>query len=881
MNNPNFIQHSFFLFLLVYLVLYLLAVVMGHVEEANIPVRRDGLKYYKQIVFIGVIISTILWGSTSLITSIAYLRQSKNTELFSLHGSFQTGFDINFGGDDSDGSGNTPVYPIDDLPIWVNGKIRLNQTHIRDGTFSPSFKQVQWIKEPSSINNDKGTYVLKDNDEYLIKSIVDENYQISLFNGTDFTYNKQDYSIESLVASPDLTKAVIKTNSTHNWRWSSFSLYWVLDIESQEIQPLDSEEDSVIATVKWSPDSKQIAFIKSNNVYIRDLSEKSKGIKQITTDGGPELFYGKPDWVYEEEVFGQDIVLWWSPQGDKVAFLKTNDTLVPEYSIPYFVQDDAKYQDYPEFRNIKYPKAGYPNPIVNLVIHDIHTGAVVENEFTGSTIETDDLLITEVVWVSDGFVLCKTSNRASDLVEAHLINASTLDSKLVRTLKGEKNSWFEISANTVYVPKNVTEGRPYEGYIDTIVVDGFNHLGYFSPPENPTPKILTQGQWEVLDGVSSFDYLTSTVYFKATKKSSVERHIYSVNLKEALESDSPTEISSVTDTSNIGWFSGSFSSGSRYVLLNYMGPETPHQKIVDLHAQKVIKTLEENHDLTKKLNDYVIPESNYQVISLGIDEETGEEILANAVETLPINFDKSKKYPVLFFVYGGPGSQMVNQAFLVSFSQVVASQLDSIVVTVDGRGTGFNNLNKKLGSQFKFCVRDQLGYFEPRDQISAAKIWSAKPYVDSDRIAIWGWSYGGFLTLKTLETDSVDHVFSFGMSVAPVTKWKLYDSIYTERYMRKPQENPEGYETASIHDLSNFKNVTRFLIAHGSGDDNVHFQNSLKLIDELNLETIENFDFYVFPDSDHSIRYHNGNVVVYDRLLTWLKNAFKGEYKKV
>ena len=285
--------------------------------------------------------------------------------------------------------------------------------------------------------------------------------------------------------------------------------------------------------------------------------------------------------------------------------------------------------------------------------------------------------------------------------------------------------------------------------------------------------------------------------------------------------------------------------------------------------------------MSNNLKNYVIPEVRYSVVSLGYDDISGEEIKANAVETLPLNFDPSYKYPVLFFVYGGPGSQLVTKNFAISFSSVVAAELDSIVVTVDGRGTGFNSYNEKMGSDFKFVVRDKLGHFEPLDQIAAAKLWSQKPYVDRLRIGIWGWSYGGFLTLKTLETDSEDHIFSYGAAVAPVTKWKLYDSIYTERYMRKPQDNPQGYQIASIHNVTNFANVDRFLIMHGSGDDNVHFQNSLKLIDDFNLESIENFDFMVFPDSDHSIRYHNGNIVVYDRLLEWLKKAFTGHFARI
>jgi dipeptidyl aminopeptidase len=799
--------------------------------EKFLEVERPA-RMYRQFLVVASLVAALLFGSSSLISAVADLQAS--TRAFARVSPAAT---------------TSPVF---------EGKPRLNYSLVRDSTFTPTYHQLQWIQEPTSIDNDKGTYLLKNNDEYVVKSIVDDAYSLPLFNGTSFEYDKAEYEIEALVASPNLRRAVLKTNSTQNWRWSSFALYWVLDVATNSIEPLGGVGEK-ISTFKWSPTSAEIAYIFNNNVFIRSLEDGS--ISQVTSDGDANIFNGKPDWVYEEEVFSSDIALWWSPLGDRVAFLKTNDTLVPEYSIPYFVQDKPQYADYPEFRDIKYPKAGYPNPVAKLVVHTVG-GALAPVAIAAD-------LITEVVWVSRWQILVKTSNRASDLLEVYLVDAQSLDVSLVRSYTAQQ-SWFEVSSNAIHVPRNETQGRHYDGYIDTVVVDGYNHLAYFSPPSNSTPVVLTRGQWEVVDDVVALDHTTNEVYFMATKKSAIERHFYSVNLLNALG------VHNVTDVSSVGWYSGLVLSGLRFLLLNYRGPSTPHQRLVDLHTGKTIKTLEDNAKLAREAAKYAIPESRYQVVNVAGESE--DEVLAHAIETLPLGFDEKKRYPLLFFVYGGPGSQTVNTAYQVSFSQAVALELDAVVVTVDGRGTGFNNLNAKLGSNFKFCVRDQLGYYEPRDQISAARLWSARSYIDSSRIAIWGWSYGGFLTLKTLELDSQHHVFLYGMAVAPVTKWRLYDSIYTERYMRTPQENPLGYETASIHNLTNFANVQRFLVAHGSGDDNVHFQNSLKLIDEFNLARIENFDFYVFPDSDHAIRYHNGNVVVYDRLMNWLRSAFTGQF---
>lgn len=761
-------------------------------------------------------------------------------------------------------------------PVEVDGKIPLNFTNAREGIFSPHYSQLQWIKEPNSFHDDRGSYVVREEVEidgtdeyytqYTVKSIVDSSYEYLLFNGSAFKYESIEYDIDQLIASPDLNLALLKTNSTHNYRHSTFSLYWILDISRNTIVPLGNEEK--IETVLWSPTSEAVAFVRNNNIFIKHIEDLSE--TQVTFDGNDQVFYGRPDWVYEEEVYASDKTLWWSPSGDKLSFLRMDDTEIPEFSIPYYVQEG--YEDYPKIVNLKYPKAGYPNPKIDVGVYEMG------QKFKLLGIESaniTDKLITQVTWVSGTDILVRISNRASNLLEFFLVNSNTLEYKLVRTHSME-HGWFEVTFDTFYIPKNDTIGIENDGYLDTVVVDGYNHLAYFSPPSNPNGLLLTQGQWEVENGQVAFDYSTNEVYFISTMKSPVERHVHSVNLVDALRLQKTGKVSNpaiknITDTSKDGYYAGSFSSGSRYLLLTYTGPSIPYQQLLDLKTNEVVKTLETNSKLAKTLDKYAIPKVEHSVVNLGQDEQ-GEDILAQAVETFPLNFNPKLKYPVLFYVYGGPGSQTVTKRFKVDFSSIAAAELNAIVVTVDGRGTGYNT-HTTTGADYKFIVTNQLGHYEPLDQIAAAKIWKKKPYVDPERIAIWGWSYGGFMTLKTLQTD-YDHVFKYGCSVAPVTSWKFYDSVYTERYMKTPQENPEGYVTASISNVTNFHGVNRFLLMHGSGDDNVHFQNSLKLIDDFNLHEVENFDFMVFPDSDHSISYHNGNHVIYHRLLKWLGGVF-------
>ncbi|EGV60210.1 hypothetical protein PSN45_002042 [Yamadazyma tenuis] len=767
------------------------------------------------------------------------------------------------------------AYPTNHSGL-INGKIPLNFFIAGEGTFSPEYFEVQWIREPDSLKNDKGTYVVREHipsgtddeydTQYVVKSIVDPDYEYVLFNGSAFKFAGLEYNIDKLLASPDLQLAVLRTNSTHNYRHSTFAIYWILDIHKNTIVPLFNPDDKISVTA-WSPDSEKIAYVYDNNIYIKFITGSTE---QITFDGTAEVFNGRPDWVYEEEVYASDITMWWSPNGDKLGYLRMDNSDTPTFPIPYYVQEG--YEDYPKMVELKYPKPGYPNPKVDVGIYDLNTNDARLLKLDTPNIK--DKLVTQVTWVSAQDVLVRISTRSSDLLEFYLINADTYKYDLVRT-HSATHGWFEVTFDTFYVPKNEALELTEDGYIDTVVVDGYNHLAYFSPPSNSEGMLLTQGQWEIQDGSISFDYSDGNVYFISTMKSPVERHVHSVNLLEAIKSPDLPIIKNITDTSKEGFFSGSFSSGSRYLVLTYRGPSVPYQQLVDLKTNEVVRTLESNTKLAEALEKYAIPEVKHAVVSLGPDE-SGDEIFVDTLETFPLNFNPKMKYPVLFYVYGGPGSQTVTKAFSVGFSSIAAAELNAVVVTVDGRGTGFNTHNKN-GADFKFIVRDLLGHYEPIDQIKAAKKWSEKPYVDSDRIAIWGWSYGGFMTLKTLETDT-EHVFKYGCSVAPVTDWKLYDSVYTERYMRTPQENPEGYVVGSINNVTNFHNVTRFLMMHGSGDDNVHFQHSLKLLDKLNLESVENFDFMVFPDSDHSISYHNGNHVIYHRLLKWLKKAFNNQY---
>jgi dipeptidyl aminopeptidase len=746
---------------------------------------------------------------------------------------------------------------------WIEGANGEDGLLLEQGAYGKDYLVVEDIRAAESEEAAAGT-------KTLMKQQV-------------FIVGGKAYSPSKVFPSKDLKKVLIATDSSSNWRHSFYAKYFIFDVETQIAEALDpAAPEDYIQLASWSPQSDAVVFTRENNLFLRELS--SENVTQITTDGGTNLFYGVPDWVYEEEVFAGNSATWWADDGKYIAFLRTNETEVPEYPIQYFVsrpsgaEPPEGEENYPEVREIKYPKAGAPNPTVDLQFYDVAKGDVFEVKVSGS-FAPDNLLITEVIWAgSTGKAIIRETNRESDILRVVIVDVEARSGTTVRTEDVQKldGGWFEVSENTRYVPADPANGRPHDGYIDTVIYKNNDHLGYFTPLENPDPIMLTSGNWEVVDAPSAMDLTRNLVYFRATKEGSIQRHVYSVNLDG-------TNLKALTDTSKDGYYAVSFSSGAGYALLSYNGPNIPWQKVISTpsnpnHYEKII---EENPKLADMAAKHELPIKIFSTVNVD-----GFEL--NVVERRPPHFNERKQYPVLFYLYGGPGSQSVDKTFIVDFQSYVAANLGYIVVTVDGRGTGY------IGRKARTIIRGNIGYYEAYDQIATAKIWAQKKYVDSSRMAIWGWSYGGFMTLKTLEQDA-GQTFSYGMAVAPVTDWRFYDSIYTERYMHTPQHNREGYDNSSISNMTALHQNVRFLIMHGVADDNVHMQNSLTLLDKLDLAGVENYDVHVFPDSDHSIYFHNANRIVYDsksishprppkitnsksELNNWLINAFNGEW---
>ena len=751
--------------------------------------------------------------------------------------------------------------PHDPLATESRGsgkKVTLDE--VMGGQWNPQGHQISWI---SGANEEDGLLLERNGPpgEYLVVEDVrkrgnrakEGKENIVLMMNSGFSAGNEWVTVGNVWPSPDLKKVLVASEVQKNWRHSFTARYWVFDVSTQTGEALDPDKPTErMQLASWSPTSDAVVFTRNNNMFMRRLD--SKNVTQITLDGGTELFNGVPDWVYEEEVFAGNSATWWSEDGKYVAYLRTDEAAVPEYPIQFFLsrpsgnQPSPGEENYPDIEQIKYPKAGAPNPTVSIRFYDVEKNQAFSVEIPDDFAD-DDRLITEVIWAgTTGKILVRETNRVSDQLHVYLIDVKDRTGKLVReeNVQNLDGGWMEVSETTTFIPADPSNGRPHDGYIDTVIHNGFDHLAYFHPMNSSKPVHLTSGKWEVVDAPSAVDLKKNYVYFVGTKESSIQRHVYRVKLDGS-------ELEAITDTSKEGYYDVSFSEGAGFALLSYRGPDIPWQKVINTPSnnEDFEAIIEENKELAKQASSHELPIEIYQTVNIdGID--------LNLVERRPPHFDTRKTYPVLFQQYQGPGSQQVSKKFQVDFQSYIASALGYIVVTLDGRGTGY------LGRAVRCIIRGNMGHWESHDQIAAAKMWAAKEYVDEERIAIWGWSYGGFMALKTIEQDA-GRTFKYGMAVAPVTDWRFYDSIYTERYMHTPQENPEGYANATISDTKALGANVRFLLMHGVADDNVHLQNSLTLLDKLDLEAVENYDFHAFPDSDHSIFFHNANRMVYDR----------------
>ena len=599
---------------------------------------------------------------------------------------------------------------------------------------------------------------------------------------------------------------LIATDIEFIYRHSTRETNFVLDMKSGSLTPLSIKGKQSFA--EFSPDGKKVSFVRENNIFIKNLES---GIEtQVTFDGkANEIINGATDWVYEEE-FSYTRAFYWSPDSKKLLFQKFDERLVPEYVMPIF------NGLYPENEKYKYPKAGEKNSIVKAFIFNVENNQI----FNVETGPEKDQYIPRMGWTKDENTLWfYRLNRHQNKLELMFASGNDGISRLV--LLEESKTWIDIHDDLTFMDDK-------QHFVWSSDVSGYLHL-YLYTIDGKKVNEITAGNWD-MTSFYGVDQKNNWVYYQSAEVSPMDRDIYRVNL----DGSSKIKLSTIKGNNK-----ADFSSTYKYYMNTHSSANNPYTVTLHDASGKVIREIKNN----KKLNEEMEKVGFSPVEFMTIKTSNGTEL--NAWMIKPQNMSKRKKYPVLMFVYGGPGSQTVNNSWGGSnlmWYQYLA-QNGYIVVSVDNRGTGAR------GAAFKKSTYLNLGKLETEDQIEAAKYLGTLSYIDASRIGIFGWSYGGYMS--TLCITKGNDVFKAAVAVAPVINWRYYDSIYTERYMRTPQENAEGYDSNSPSTYAD-RLKGKYLLIHGTADDNVHFQNSMMMVKEL-VKNNKQFDFAAYPDANHGI----------------------------
>jgi dipeptidyl-peptidase-4 len=627
--------------------------------------------------------------------------------------------------------------------------------------------------------------------------------------------NPKPIDFDGYSFSADEQKVLFSSEREGIYRRSSKAHFYVFDRATKKLTRLSAGGKQMYAT--FSPDGKKVAFARDNNMFFVDLATMQE--KQITQNGkNNELINGYADWVYEEEFsFAQGFD--WSPDGAKIAFYTFDERQVPEYNMQLWGQL------YPRDYKFKYPKAGAPNSVVTISVFDLASGKTVMMD-TGTE---KDMYLPRMKWTRDAnLVSIQRLNRLQNQFELLHANAATGKSRVV--LRETDRAYIDISDDLTYL----ADGRTF---IHSSEKDGFNHL-YLYNLDGKMLRQITRGAWEVSNFIG-FDEKQDRLYYLSTEGSPLERHMYSIGTS----GKGKKRLTAATGTHRIN-----MNPDFTYFLDYHTATQVPNVvSLCQARDGKQVKVLEKNQALQDKLAQYQI--SKHEFFNIKTTDGTS----LNAWMIKPANFDPNKKYPVLMFVYGGPGSQEVldkwgGNNFL--WYQVLASK-GLIVVCVDNRGTGAR------GAAFKKVTYANMGKYELEDQVEAARYLGAQAYVDAGRIGIWGHSFGGYMTLLGLTKGQ--GVFRAGIAVAPVTNWRFYDTIYTERYLKTPQDNAAGYDQNSP--LSFARDLQgQLLLIHGTGDDNVHFQNAVAMQDAL-IAANKQFESFYYPNRNHGVG--GGNTLMH------------------
>lgn len=686
---------------------------------------------------------------------------------------------------------------------------------IYDGTFT-----VESLDKLRSMDNGKQYTILNIDRSLGISTIEKYDYKTQKKLETIVSSSASVPFFSSYEFSEDESKLLLATAIEPIFRRSTLGYFYVYDLKSKKISAVSNLK---IQEPSLSPDGSKVAYVYNNNIFVWDIA--ANYTKQLTLDGVKnKIINGITDWVYEEE-FAFVRAFEWNSDGSKLAFIRFDETKVPEFSMDVYGAN--LYQTQTKF---KYPKAGELNSEVSLHIVDVDTYDITQVDLD------DPYYIPRIKWMNDpNFLSVQTLNRHQNKLRLYAVNARNNTVSII--LEETDDAYVSVTDDLTFLAD--------DSFIWTSEKDGFKHI-YLYNVEGKLMNQVTKGPWEVTK-FYGYDQNEDLIYYQSTENGSINRDVYSVRSngknKRRL-------------TTKLGQNTADFSADFTYFINAFSNASTPPEYTLHnaLNGKKV-KDILNNQGLISKLEDYRINSKEFSTIAIN-----GNKL--NMWMIKPYDFDPTKKYPLFMTQYSGPGSQKVSNSWMDTndyWFQMLANE-GYIVACVDGRGTGYK------GADFKKVTYNELGKYEVEDQIAAAKKLSELSYIDESRTGIWGWSYGGFMSTNCLLKGN--DTFEMAIAVAPVTSWRFYDTIYTERFMRTPQENPSGYDENSPFNYPELLKG-KYLLVHGSADDNVHVQNTMRMVEAL-VQANKQFDWAIYPDKNHSIFGGNTRLHLYTKMTDFI-----------
>lgn len=699
-----------------------------------------------------------------------------------------------------------------------NGSKQVDLKEITDG----KFRQVTNIGEMRSLPDGEHYTAMNRDKNMIIKYSYRTGMPVDTLFNTRTARECSFDDFDGYMINSTGHRILVWRETEPIYRRSTKAVVYDYDVRRNYVKPLtEAKSKQMIPT--FSPDGRMCAYVRDNNIWLKKFDYDTE--VQVTKDGElNKILNGITDWVYEEE-FAVVNLMAWSPDSEYLAFVRFDESEVPEYSMQIY-GDDL----YPGYYNYKYPKAGQKNSKVTLHSYSVATKDI---KTLNVPIEEDSYIPRIVFTKNPDQLAVMTLNRQQNVFNMYYANPK---SGVFRLILRDDNKCYVDSEWLTSI--QFTDN----GFTYVSEQDGYAHI-YLYSPTGVMQRQVTTGNWDVTKFLG-IDEVTKAVYYQSAEESPIRRSVYKIDAK-GVKTKLSTE-----DGMNNAVFSDNFA----YYVNTYSNATTPAKITVnDTKSKKVLRVLEDNAALKNKLAEYSFAGKEFFTVKTA----SGYEL--NAWIVKPANFDESRKYPVMMTQYSGPNSQQVLDQYVFDWEQYLANK-GIIVVCVDGRGTGAR------GEVFRKCTYLRMGELESKDQVEAAQALGKLPYIDKNRIAIWGWSFGGYNTLMALSTG--DGTFKVGIAVAPPTDWKYYDSVYTERFMRTPKENFEGY--AATSPLRKVKDLQgKLLLIHGTADDNVHFMQSMEYAEAL-VQAGKQFDMHVYKDRNHSIMGGNTRYHLYTKMSNYL-----------